>query len=305
MSTCNALLADDRRGCERWRYTLCLTVSWGTQSISAYTSDISMSGMFVETNRCLPVGTAVRLDFRLVSGDATLPVSVDGVVARRVFAQRKDVSAPLLGIGVKFKEFHVGQGLLRKVLAGLRLSAPRGAERRGSARIPASIPVSWGRREACDQGGRLADLSVDGAFIIHTPTSHRPGTRLYLRFEVPHQGRLREVKAVATVVRSMAADGADGGMAVIFELSTIDVDYLHAFIARRLPADQSPGKPMTAAARRGLLGRLTAGLPSRGGSGGGKEDASGLAPIRLGWNFKALCYTVPAVLVVLLLFVIS
>lgn len=301
MKTSNALLQDDRRACERWRFTLRLTVSWGNQSFSAYTSDISMSGVFVETNRCLPVGTAVRLDFKLVSGEDTLPVSVDGAVARRVFAQRKEVSAPLLGIGVQFKEFHVGEGLLRKVLAGLRVSAPHKDERRGSARIPASLPVSWGRSEACDQGGRLADLSVDGAFIIHTPASHKPGTRLYLKFEVLHQGSLREVKAVATVVRNVAADAAAGGMAVIFELSTIDVDYLHAFIARRLPKDQSPGRPMAAAVRQGLLDRLASSVAFSRRTTGAKEEGSGRAPIRLAWIFRALCYTVPLLLVVLLM----
>ena len=302
MTQHSPVLEEDRRGSQRWRYTLRMTMSWGSQQITVYTSDISMSGVFLETNRCLPVGTEVGLDFELVSGGNPTPVHVEGTVARRVFAQRKDDQKHLVGVGVEFRKFHEGEALLQEVLTGLQHPAPHKNEQRTAARIPVSIPLTWGTSDACDQSGHLFDISVDGAFVIHAARTRAPGTRLYLRFEVPHQGRFREVKAVATVVRSVASEAAPAdGMAVIFELSTVDVDYLHSFINRRLPSDQTPGRARSDRSRgqdEGRLSRLTrrAGTSitsSRGFSGGGQ--------VRLKWIFKALCYTLPVMLVLLLL----
>ncbi len=275
---------------------------WGNDEVTAYTSDISMSGVFVETNRCLPVGTMVSLDFQLVSGEDTLPVSVRGRVARRVFAQRKDDPKHLVGIGVEFRKFRVGEGLLRRVLATLGGTAPKKDDKRNGSRIPVSIPISWGTDDDCRQPGHFTDISVDGAFVIHSTIVQRPGTRLYIRFEVPHQGRFREVKAVATVVRTVNDGDAPAGMAVIFELSTVDVDYLQAFITRRLPAGQAAGAAMTEESRgllRQSLGRLasrakTSNKRPRPGQPGGHE-------IRLRWIIKALCYTLPVMLLAALL----
>ena len=276
-------------------------MGWGAQEVIAYTSDISMSGVFVETNRCLPVGTEVRLDFQLVNRGNSLPVSVQGTVARRVFTQRKDDPKHLVGIGVEFQKFLTGQELLREVLSTLRGTAPAKDEQRRSARIPVSIPITWGTSDACELAGHFSDISLDGSFIIHTNTPNSPGTRLYLRFEIPHLGRFREVKAVATVVRMVAEDDASpGGMAVIFELSTVDVDYLHSFITRRLPRDQTPGAPMSAESKSQLTSRLS-NMAARARASVKRTRNPGGHQIRLKWIAKALCYSLPVIFVFALL----
>ena len=268
-------------------------MGWGSQEVTAYTSDISMSGVFVETNRCLPVGTEVLLDFQLVNAGESLPVSVQGTVARRVFTQRKDDPKHLVGIGVEFREFVAGEDLLREVLTRLEGAASPGHEQRQCARIPTSLPITWGTGEACELSGSFSDISVDGAFILQADARHAPGTRLHLKFEVPNQGRFREVKAMATVVRNVAAKDA-GGMAVVFELSSVDVDYLHSFITRRLPQGQAAGSSRT----HGTTAQPRGGAPSlaaraRPSMKKKRSKGSGVPQIRLRWIFKALCYTLP------------
>jgi CheY-like chemotaxis protein len=57
-----------------------VSVEWGQERLSGWTLDLSLSGLFVQASRALPLGSAVRVSLELKSG--TPPLSVAARVVR-------------------------------------------------------------------------------------------------------------------------------------------------------------------------------------------------------------------------------
>ncbi len=87
------------RRSDRTRVSLPATVRAGTRSYRDVVTDLSLTGLFLqaETER-LRAGERVWIAFSLPVGERTIPVEVDGVIARVV----KDMIHRTKGMGVRF-----------------------------------------------------------------------------------------------------------------------------------------------------------------------------------------------------------
>lgn len=296
MSTSAAMNIDQRRS-ERWRYTLGLILSWGGGKKNAHTMDISMSGAFVETDQVLSPGTAVKLQFQVLAKGSMVEVQVKGRVARKVTQDTVDSAHPRPGLGVQFQEFASGEQALEGALQALRLAEryvgqrerEEAANRRKAPRVKVGLPVSWGATNPPTLEGQLSSLSSSGGFMVHTESPCEPGSRIYLRFELPDAGRTREVKAVATVVR-VVEEGVLG-MGIVFELSTVAVEFIERFVDDRKGKKKHRPKHMQGQARRSTNPGKVASIFQ------GLQDQN----IRPLWIIKAVSLTVVVGLVVVLL----
>ena len=260
------LPAENRRSAPRIGVTYRVSLRYGARELICHTSDISLTGTFVETREEIAPGTPVHLSFAVgqTSGDAT--VEVEGRVARWVSPAVAGEAGCIPGCGVEFTRFIWGADGLRnaldQLLAGCR--SPRDAGRRRSARVAVGLPIYWGDTGKPTQTGFLTNLSTSGGFFIETGTSVPVGTRLHLWFELPVRGEIHSVRAVASVARVTAgkANGEASGMGVQFERSSIDWGTLQDFLDGRIsrvvaqapppqgsrPRPVRPAGPATAAA---------------------------------------------------------
>lgn len=200
-----------------------------------------MSGLFVETALQLPMGTQVRIELQLLNSGKPDPVVVDGLVARCVEPAAAPPAEPALpGLGIHFERFVYGEQLLREVLDALERpmvsqQQAAAAEQRGSPRVRTGIHVLWGTEDPPTREGYISNLSDRGAFVVHTCDPCAEGTRVYLKFTIPHLGEPKEIRTVGTALRLRALEGLVHGMGMVFELSAVDVEHLSAFLAGRHP----------------------------------------------------------------------
>ena len=66
------------------------------------------------------------------------------------------------------------------------------------------------------------NLSQQSGFVLHSEPALQLGATVHLRFELPDHGAAREVRARATVVRSVRQDGGVG-MGIALDLSSVTV----------------------------------------------------------------------------------
>lgn len=243
----------DRRGAMRWRCSMGVNLSWRGGELQALSSDISTSGVFVETAERIPRGTDVQLALELFHDGRPRPVEAQGLVTRVTSGED---AGGLTGLGIHFESFQRGQQVLAAVLGELAVDraltdpeqdAPAtGMERRRSSREPTGIKVRWGVDEPTN-AGYISDLSDQGAFVLHTAEPCAQGTRLVVEFDISLHGELQTVHADATAVRLKALSGMVHGMGLMFDLSTVDVRRLAAFLESRRRAGRSelqhPPKP--------------------------------------------------------------
>jgi len=57
-------------------------VMFGNQSFEALTENLSLNGLFIRTDRRIPVGNKAAISFNLPSASRSSTVTVDGVVVR-------------------------------------------------------------------------------------------------------------------------------------------------------------------------------------------------------------------------------
>lgn len=87
---------EHRRSDRRYERRVAISIAHDGESFSAYTRNISLGGVFVESDRSLPFGARVSLDFRIpTQGEAVL---VDGQV-RWLEMEEGHVR----GIGIRFE----------------------------------------------------------------------------------------------------------------------------------------------------------------------------------------------------------
>ena len=85
------------------RATLNLLIKYETMEefYSDYTSNLSLGGMFIKTDRPLPVGTELRVHFMLPEGDGS--VTAEGVVMHNTL---DDEDADIEGMGIEFNRLN-------------------------------------------------------------------------------------------------------------------------------------------------------------------------------------------------------
>jgi Tfp pilus assembly protein PilZ len=209
--------------------------------IQAYSTDISTTGMFVETTRTLPVGSVVLLGFTLGAG-ARKTIQAEGRVAQVRTAEEAAALGGLPGMGVMFQGFLFGKadlaGELSKRLDALRNGRQEAVEDRvRHPRFLVGFPVLWGTRPPPLQIGFITDIGPDGAFII-TDTPAVAGTHLYLSLEVPTSGLPQKVRALAQVTRAnlpeQQSDDEPIGMGITFEEASLEDPSVLPFMQQHL-----------------------------------------------------------------------
>jgi Tfp pilus assembly protein PilZ len=236
------------RQTERLRFTIVAQLTSSEGGFEAYSTDLSTNGIFLETANLLPLGTSVRLDFRLFRTSEPEAVSVQGTIARSVSEDDAGAWGVVGGMGIQFEELRVGEevlfGFLSKRLESVKepkIPIPP-EKKRPEARAEVGLPVLWGTDPNLGREGFLFNLSASGAFI-GTRRVEQPGTHLFLWFELPHSSASKGVKATASVVRTNPPGGDESvGMGIAFEASTVSRGLFESFLGQRLEENPQPGE---------------------------------------------------------------
>ena len=217
-------------------------LGWDDGAFHAYTANISMSGAFVETARPIPEGTIVRLQLDLTTAGAGASVLVSARVERVIGEDEATGASMLPGLGLSFRKFMMGRRALEKFIAQ-RLPEVRPAmaakdedegDRRLTPRMSVGLPVTWGTTQPPSRRGWLVDLSGGGAFVLEAEGDGADEGTLYLEFDLPVDGNVREVRGIAEVVRTVETpDPERTGMGIRFESATVDVELVCRFVERR------------------------------------------------------------------------
>ena len=243
-------MADDgapkeRRKKQRWRWTLQAHLEWQGGTATAYTTDISAIGMFVETTADIPPETAVQVLFKLSDQSDPVEVKVTGKVIRRSTPEEAAAMGGLPGLGIAFTAFTAGKKRLVQALDVAQKTGKGGKERkerRSGPRLTVGLPVRWGTEDPPGNEGRLINLASGGLFVA-AKGSPSVGVRVYVTFFLPDNGKRRKVKAIARVARrdDDSVDSTVAGMAITFETSSMG-DALMDILKERLASERlKPG----------------------------------------------------------------
>jgi len=192
----------------RLSLTVRTRIAWDGGEISGYSTDVSERGIFVETNRPLPAGTDVRVEFGVTRQGSVTRIVAEGRVTCSYLTGMEAGCSPIAGLGVQFDGFVFGEGdLTRYVTEQLRAvnaaSAALEAERRSSPRVTVGFPVFFGTSTPPDREAFLGNLSATGCLVVGY--EEQVGTRLNLWFEYPSAGTSVSIRAAATVARIIPA----------------------------------------------------------------------------------------------------
>jgi Tfp pilus assembly protein PilZ len=220
----------ERRQAPRVPLTVKVQLFFRGSEIQAYSTDISTTGIFVETPNPLPVGSVVLLGFTLAAGTRKT-IQAEGRVVQVRTAEAATAQGVLPGMGIMFQGFLFGKadlaGELSNRLETLRRSRGRG--KRDASRDPrflVGFPVLWGTKPPPTQVGFITEIEPGGAYVI-TENPQVPGAHLYLSFEVPTSGMPQKVRAVAHVTRANfpthpEADDEPIGMGITLDEASLE-----------------------------------------------------------------------------------
>ena len=212
----------------RLSLTVRVRVVWDSGEITGYSTDVSSSGLFVETVQALPAGTNVRVEFSVTQQMGLTRIVAEGLVERCLRAGGDVDSSPLSGMGIRLDRFLFGGETLdhyvNQHLRAVSATAARLADdRRRAPRVTVGFPLFWGPDDPPQREGFLSDLSATGCFIVGA--AEPVGTALHLWFELPISGRSVPIRALARVARVIPADGdLPAAMGLHFEPSSMDVE---------------------------------------------------------------------------------
>ena len=119
----SSLPAVDPRVAVRRPITLRVRLAWDVDECLGYSTNISLSGIYVETRDYLPEGTAVRVEFDLAEAGGLGRVYVDGAVARHIGEKEAEDRQLVPGVGIRFGEFVVGKFDLIRFLTPTKKAA--------------------------------------------------------------------------------------------------------------------------------------------------------------------------------------
>ena len=231
----------ERRLAPRVRLTVRVQLFHKGVEIQAYSTDISTTGIFIETPHPLRVGSVVLLGFSLGTG-ARKTIQAEGRVVQVRGPDEAAANGVMPGMGIMFQGFLFGKSDLAGELSQ-RLDTLRGAKR-GAVQDPArhprflvGFPVLWGTKPPPVQIGFITDIGADGAFVI-TENPQLPGSHLYLSFDVPTSGLPQRVRAVAQVRKANFPDNAEEdepiGMGITFDEASLEDPSVLPFMEQHL-----------------------------------------------------------------------
>lgn len=230
----------ERRRAPRVPLTVRVQLFYKGVEIQVYSTDISITGMFVETPQPLPVGSKLLLGFTIGSVERKT-IQAEGRVVQVRTPEDAATYGVLPGMGIMFQGFLFGRGDLAAEISerldGLRDdAAPTPDEEPLDPRALVGFPVLWGPKPPPNNEGFIIELQGDQAYLVsRNPES--PGTHLYLSFELPTSGVPQRVRAIAQVVRSNRRNrrGEEPcGMGIWLDPTSLDDATVLDFMAQHL-----------------------------------------------------------------------
>jgi hypothetical protein len=210
----------DLRDSPRREFTVSLEVKWREGQFTCTTVDISLTGLFLETEEPIPVGTEVRFDGQLESAGEQWHLAGLGEVMRGVRIGDLDPVTPVPGLGVSIKEFFLGETALTDVLdeAAAKIRAGTAeAKGRRAPRILVGLPARWGPTWPPDREGYLSNVSSTGALVLTVGDALEPGAAIHVSVDLPVGREVSPMRTLATVTRLQEYTPIDGkGMGIEF-----------------------------------------------------------------------------------------
>ena len=230
-------------------------VDWSDGEVQGKGTNISMKGLFVETEERIAVDTPVMVEFSVITDEELARVVASGHVVR-CFDARDTISGRMRsGLGIRFEMFLAGKRSLKRFVRersqNTRSVHGMRVERRSHRRVAVSLPVSWQARGRPTRHGYLLRMPTPGLFALESKTLVATGTSLEICLALPGEpGECIEAKAE---VRSLIStlDQA-GGMVVEMDLSPVDMALVNRY-AKRFgdgPTSDPADAPRSERARR-------------------------------------------------------
>jgi len=208
------------RDAPRRPFTVDLKVTWKGGKFTCSTVDLSVTGLFLETEEPVPLGTPIHFEGILEAGDDRWYLAGVGEVMRGVRVGDLDEDTPVPGLGVKVIEFFYGEAELTRNLIEAAEEArgdEPGGEGRRAPRILVGMPVRWGPTWPPDREGYLSNVSSTGALVLTAGEPLEPGAAIHLSAELPVGREVSPMRTLATVTRHQDLAVFDGkGMGVEF-----------------------------------------------------------------------------------------
>jgi hypothetical protein len=247
----------ERRRAPRVPLTVRVQLFYKGVEIQVYSTDISITGMFVETPQPLPVGSKLLLGFTIGSVERKT-IQAEGRVVQVRTPEDAATYGVLPGMGIMFQGFLFGRGDLAAEISErldglLDAAALPPDEEPLDPRALVGFPVLWGPKPPPSNEGFIIELQGDQAYLVsRNPES--PGTHLYLSFELPTSGVPQRVRAIAQVVRSNRRNrrGEEPcGMGIWLDPTGLDdptvLDFMASHLRRRreslMPETLAPPPP--------------------------------------------------------------
>ena len=224
----------ERRRTQRVRWALMLKLQWKGGKTTAYTTEISGNGFFAETREEIPEGTELTVLFNVPGVNGGQSVEATARVVHQIGPEDAAGRGLLPGVGVRFKRIRGGQKAFRRALDSKHGRLKESDEnRRSQPRLPVGMPITWDIEDPPGKEGRMVDISAEGALCVVMEEPPSVGTRIYLAFKLPDEGVVKDVKALARVVRTEVLDGAMT-MGIKVEASSVG-ENLMELLEKRLP----------------------------------------------------------------------
>ncbi len=220
-------------------------VDWSDGDFHGKATNISMKGLFVETEIGIDVGIAVMVEFSVVCAEGLERVVVSGQVARSFDAKDTFSGRMRSGVGIRFEMFLDGKRELARFIkervqrAGARRDEQN--DRRRHPRVAVSLPVSWRAPTRRERHGYLLRMPAPGSFALESTTLVPTGTKLKINMELPAEdGPQERIEAWATVSSLISSPEQAGGMVVDLDLSPVELALVSRYAKHYADAPSPP-----------------------------------------------------------------
>lgn len=228
-------------------------IDWADGEIQGKATNISMKGLFVETEARVEMEIPVMVEFSVIRGEDLARIVASGQVVR-CFDAKDTISGRMRsGLGIKFEMFLAGKRSLKRFVIQRSRSQAAGhqmrVERRSHQRVSVSLPVSWYVRGQKPRHGYLLRMPTPGFFALESSTLVATGSELDIRLALPGEASGERISATAKVTSLISALDQAGGMIVEMDLSPVELAMVNRY-AKHFTEEPPPDHRSERVARR-------------------------------------------------------
>lgn len=218
-------------------------IDWADGEIQGKATNLSMKGLFVETESRIDMETPVMVEFSVIRGDDLVRIVASGQVVR-CFDAKDTISGRMRsGLGIKFEMFLAGKRALKRFVVQRSRSQAAGhrmrVERRSNQRVAVSLPVSWTVRGQKRRHGYLLRMPTSGLFALESTTLVATGSELDVHLALPGEAGEEKISASAKVTSLISTLDQAGGMVVEMDLSPVELAMVNRY-AKHFSEDPPP-----------------------------------------------------------------